>query len=143
MRDKTARFLLSALTAILLALQFPAPSASAFAQGAHSAREPSSGSPEAHAPGLESQGAPSRSGEEKYAPCGPPADERDPNGLLRARDRHRTALQSATETLSRCLVAGDTAGRPPPVPLVASADTHRTSRSSASHSPAALQVFRC
>ncbi|MFI2779751.1 hypothetical protein [Streptomyces sp. ALB3] len=142
MRDVTARIVLSVLTVILFAVQFPAPSApSASAHGVAGAHRSSLSAPEAPAAGSRSQGG-AQTGQE-YAPCGPPADEGDPNGALRTRDRHRTVAQATAEPLSRCLVTADAAFRPAATALVAAAGSHRTSRSSASHSPAALQVFRC
>ncbi|HWU09982.1 MAG TPA: hypothetical protein VN520_27020 [Streptomyces sp.] len=142
MRDATARIVLSVLTAILFAVQFPAPSAPyASAHGLAIAHSSFPGSPQAHAAGLEGQVG-TQTGRE-YASCGTPVHEGDPNGLLRTRDRHRTVVQATPEPLSRCLVTGDTAGRPPATAPAAPAGSHRTSRSSVSRSPAALQVFRC
>lgn len=142
MRDVTARIVLSVLTAILFAVQFPAPSApSASAHGVTASHSSSPGSPQAHPAGLKDRSG-TQTGQE-YVPCGPPAQEEDPNGLLRTRDRHRTVAQATPEPLSRCLVAGDTVGRTRTAPLLVPAGSHRTPRSSASHSPAVLQVFRC
>ncbi|MGW0788627.1 hypothetical protein ACWD04_10310 [Streptomyces sp. NPDC002911] len=137
MRDATARIVISILTAILLAVQFPVPAAPS--SSAYSAQESPAGSPETHSVGLPGQDV--TPAWQEYTPCGPPSQEREPNGLLHTRDRHRAVVQSVPETLSRCLVTGDTSVRPPTAALIAAADPHRTP--SASLSPAVLQVFRC
>ncbi|MFC9946242.1 hypothetical protein [Streptomyces pratensis] len=139
MRDATARIVLSILTAILMAVQFPVP-ATPFAS-AHSALESAPGPSETRAAGPEVLNV--TQAVQEYAPCGPPVQEGDPHGALRTRDRHRAAVQCTTDTLSRCLVTGDTEGRPRTSEPVGPAVPHHASRSSASHSPAALQVFRC
>ncbi|MET8975002.1 hypothetical protein ABZX85_05225 [Streptomyces sp. NPDC004539] len=66
-----------------------------------------------------------------------------PAGPLRTRDRHRATLtaDSAPSEPERVLLARDPAATHPAG--TPGADRHRPSRSSASHSPAALQVFRC
>ncbi|MDX3379977.1 hypothetical protein PV682_00780 [Streptomyces niveiscabiei] len=66
-----------------------------------------------------------------------------PAGPLRTRDRSRATLtaDSAPSEPERVVVALDpAAAHPAGLP---GADRHRPSRSSTSHSPAALQVFRC
>ncbi|MER5555187.1 hypothetical protein ABT001_26560 [Streptomyces sp. NPDC002793] len=139
MRDATVRIVLSVLAVILLAAQFQgtaAPTASA-----HGAEAPSRATPAAHTLDLRDHDA-TRTGLE-YAPCGLPNDDGDPNGSLRTRDRHRASAQSVLEPLSRCLVTGDTADRPPAEASLTPARTHLGPRSSAVHSPAVLQVFRC
>ncbi|CAM5332009.1 hypothetical protein AB0H45_27545 [Streptomyces atroolivaceus] len=146
MRGVTARIVFSILTAILLAVQFPvsaepfasAPGTQALSPGTQAL---SADSPTTYAADLRGQGA-TQAGQ-LYSPCGPPAQEGDPNGLLRTRDRHRAAAQSTPEPPSRCLMTGDTPCPAPAAALVAPAGPHRTSRPSASHSPAVLQVFRC
>ena len=140
MRDVTARVILSALAAILLVVQFPAATTSGGAS-AQSGRESFSGSPATHTVDLRTQDAP-RTGPE-YTPCDLLTEDGESNGSLRTRDRHRAAAHSTSETLSRCFVTGDTAGRPPIAAPVAPAYAHAVPRSSASHSPAVLQVFRC
>ena len=139
MRDATARIILSVLAAILLAVQFPAPAPSG--ASAHGVQEFSSGPPATHTVGPRTQD-PTPTGQE-YTPCGLPTEGGESNGSLRTRDRHRVAVQSTSETLSRCFVTGDTAGRPPVAVPVTPAHAYAMPRSSASHSPAALQVFRC
>ncbi|MFC5075524.1 hypothetical protein [Kitasatospora cinereorecta] len=138
MRDATARFVLTTLTALLLALQFPVPTP--LLPSAHHAQAP--GPPERLAGGT--PGEVGHHAVRKYAPCDGTVHDGDAHGLLRNRDRHhRTATGSATETLVRCIVSDDTAGRRPLAAPLAPGGTHRASRPSASSSPAALQVFRC
>lgn len=139
MRDAAARIILSVLAVILLVVQFPAPAPSG--TSAHSVQEFPSGSPATHTVGPQAQDATPTA--QEYAPCGLLTEGGESNGSLRTRDRHRVAVQSTSETLSRCFVTGDTAGRPPVAAPVAPAHAYAMPRSSASHSPAALQVFRC
>ncbi|MFH9067471.1 hypothetical protein ACH4GM_40675 [Streptomyces coeruleorubidus] len=139
-RGTTARTVVSILAAVLLALQFFAPTAS-FAS-AHTPREV-----EAKAqPGTEPSGKSSRpvtkhSGKalrDEIATCRA-GHHGGPTGPLRTRDRfHGTdPAPSAERPLLR--------HTPPtaPEPFTPGVAHERTSRSSTSHSPAALQVFRC
>lgn len=140
-RGTTARTVVSILATVLLALQLFAPTAS-FAS-AHTKSQS-----EANAqPGTKPSGKSSRPGHkpsgkalrDETATCraGHPGD---PTGPLRTRDRSHTA-ESAPSAPERPLhrhlrpTATDPA-RP-------GAAHHRTSRSSTTHTPAALQVFRC
>ncbi|WP_405387169.1 hypothetical protein OG596_04640 [Streptomyces sp. NBC_01102] len=135
MRGATARFVLTILTALLLALQFPAPTT--LLPAAHNTQ--ATGSPErltgatagqvAHHPVRTYHGT---------------VHDGEPNGLLRNRDRHhRAAAGSATDTLVRCIVADVSAGRRSLAAPAAPGATSRVSRPPASPTPASLQVFRC
>ncbi|GAA2381079.1 hypothetical protein [Streptomyces coeruleofuscus] len=139
-RGTTVRTVVSILAAVLLALQFFAPTAS-FAS-AHTPREA-----EAKAqPGTEPSGKSSRpvtkhSGKalrDEIATCRA-GHHGGPTGPLRTRDRfHSTDPAPSTERpLLRHI--------PPtaPEPVTPGVAHERTSRSSTSHTPAALQVFRC
>ncbi|WDV55208.1 hypothetical protein PV963_35050 [Streptomyces coeruleorubidus] len=140
-RGTTARTVVSLLAAVLLALQLFAPTAS-FAS-AHTHREV-----EAKAQsGTEPTGASSRprtkvSGKalrDEIATCRA-GHHRGPTGPLRTRDRFHNA-DSAPSAPDRPLLRHISPSAPERVtPGVAH---ERTSRSSASHTPAALQVFRC
>ncbi|MGW1813926.1 hypothetical protein ACWCQM_10225 [Streptomyces sp. NPDC002125] len=79
----------------------------------------------------------------EYATCGTPDRGSEPNGLLRNRDRHRSATVPAPEAPPRTAVAGTAGGILAPAALAAMDDAHHTSRSSAAHSSTVLQVFRC
>ncbi|MFD4035454.1 hypothetical protein ACFWVP_34290 [Streptomyces sp. NPDC058637] len=138
MRDVTARFVLTILTALLLALQFPVPTA--LLPVAHNTQ--AAGSPERLAGATAGQAAhpPVRT----YATCHGTVQDGESNGLLRNRDRHhRAAAGSATDTLVRCIVADDTAGRRSLTAPAAPGAASRVSRPPASPTPASLQVFRC
>jgi hypothetical protein len=139
-RGTTARTVVSILAAVLLALQFFAPKAS-FAS-AHTPREV-----EAKAqPGTEPSGMSSRPGSkfsgkalrDEIATCRA-GHHGGPTGPLRTRDRfHSTDPgHSAERPLLRHI--------PPTAPerVTPGVAYERTSRSSTSHTPAALQVFRC
>ena len=130
-RGKTARTVVTLLTAVLFALQFFAPTAT-FAT-AHTARHA-----EAKAqPGFKLSGKALRTETITFRDCGASGT---PSAPLRLRDRLRTA-DCGPETPARPLLTPDpTAVRTSVAPGAAH---HRTSRSSTAHSPAALQVFRC
>nr|WSY50897.1 hypothetical protein OG999_12770 [Streptomyces sp. NBC_00886] len=130
-RGKTARTVITLLTAVLLALQFFAPTAS-FAS-AHTARHA-----EAKAqPGPKLGGKAQRTETVTFRDCGATGT---PTVPLRLRDRYRTA-DCGPETPARPLLTQDPAAVH--IPVTPGAAHHRTSRSSTAHSPAALQVFRC
>lgn len=128
-RGGTRSSAVALLAAVLLALQFFAPTASFAA--AHTAR---------HAvakdlPGTNPSGKALRDESATYGHC---HHSGDPTGPLRTRDRH-TNTGCAFEEPERRPLAGDPASGHEPVALRAL----RLSRHSTSHSPAALQVFRC
>ncbi|MEU1184758.1 hypothetical protein ABZ464_45535 [Streptomyces sp. NPDC005820] len=132
-RGTTARTAFALLAAALLALAFFAPAPS-FAP-AHTVRQAEAKTKT----GIKPVGKPLRDEFVTVRDCGHggPADP------LRSRDRHRatTAAASAPQEPERTLLALDPAAAHPPA---RPADPHhRASRSSAGHSPAALQVFRC
>ncbi|GGX51353.1 hypothetical protein [Streptomyces fructofermentans] len=120
-RGKTARTLFAVLAAVLLALQFSAPSTTfASAHGAHSG-----------GPGAEAE----------FVACGERANPSHPGGPLRTRDRVRAGDHPPHATV-RSPLRGDPADLHGDVSRVTAA-AHRTTRSSTGHSTAALQVFRC
>jgi hypothetical protein len=126
------RFVVTVLTALLLALQFPAVGTSpAFA---HDARV--SGAEPSQRPTFDAAAE-----ERDHITCDTP--DGDTNGLLPARDRHRSTAGSTLDTPSRSLLRGATSAARPHVGLSPFGDAHRVSRSSTAHSAAALQVFRC
>jgi hypothetical protein len=138
-RDATARFVLTILTALLLALESPVP-ATLF-PSAHSAEALEAPDRRADSP---PPAAVLHHAVRVYAPCSGTVHDGEASGLLRNRDRHhRAAAGSATETLVRCIVADDAAGRRPLTAPVALSGAHSRSRPSAPPTPAALQVFRC
>lgn len=128
MRAAAVRFVLAFLMAFLLA---PFSGAST---------EVHASAPEIRADGLRdaAAGAPQRA----YATCGTPDRGGEPNGLLRHRDRHRSATVPPPETPSRTAVTGEAGGVPGPAAVTAMG-THHSSRSSGTHSSPVLQVFRC
>ncbi|WP_329336383.1 hypothetical protein OG252_14165 [Streptomyces sp. NBC_01352] len=128
-RGTTVRTVIATLAAVLLALQFFAPSTS-FAS-AHTARQA-----EAKAqPGTKLSGKALRDESVTYRHCDP---AEDPTGPLRNRDRHR-AVDFAPQGPERPLLVQDPAAvSKPAVP-----GALRMSRPPTSHAPAALQVFRC
>jgi len=120
-RGTTARTLFAVLAAVLLALQLSAP-LTAFAS-AHAAR--------AVGPKAE------------FVTCAETVDPHGPTGPLRTRDRMRVA-DHAPPASARPLLCKDVRVRhEDPSHTSAAAEHHRTTRSSAAHSTAALQVFRC
>lgn len=132
-RGTTARTVVSILAAVLLALQFFAPTAS-FAQ-AHTVSQA-----EAKAqPGIKLSGKALRDETLMSRHCVPSGDG-DPTGPLGTRDRLRHA-DSGPQAPDRSLLTRDPASADEPArPGTAH---ERISRSSASRTPAALQVFRC
>ncbi|WP_329259659.1 hypothetical protein OG223_39810 [Streptomyces sp. NBC_01478] len=130
-RGRTARTVVTLLTAVLLALPFFAPMES-FAP-AHTARHAEAKTQ----PGLKLSGKALRAETITFRDCGASGT---PTVPFRLRDRCRTA-DCGPETPARPLLTEDPAAvRTSPAPGTAH---HRTSRSSTAHSPAALQVFRC
>ena len=129
-RSTTVRFVLATLSAVLLALQLLAPTAS-FAS-AHSATH-------ASAPKVTGAVAVTKRADE-IVTCGGLEHSAPPTGPLRTRDRHRVAADSAPEPPARVLLMYDTTAS---APTKAGVTAHHLSRSSTAHSPAALQVFRC
>ncbi|MDG9709136.1 hypothetical protein QC385_12920 [Streptomyces sp. DH10] len=139
-RGTTARTVVSILAAVLLALQLFAPTAS-FAS-AHTPREV-----EAKAqPGTEPSGMSSRPGttfgktlRDETATCRA-GHHGGPTGPLRTRDRFHST-DPAPSAHERPLLRHI----PPRAPdrVTPGVAHERTSRSSTSHTPAALQVFRC
>ncbi|CAL9606168.1 hypothetical protein [Streptomyces sp. enrichment culture] len=140
-RGTTARTVVSLLAAVLLALQFFAPTAS-FA----TAHTSSHAEAKAH-PGTEPSGTASRPGipfagkalRDEIVTCRA-GHHGDPTGPLRTRARSHTA-DSAPSAPDRPLPRHT---RPTADEPAGPGTAHqRTSRSSASRTPAALQVFRC
>ncbi|MEU5768206.1 hypothetical protein ABZ782_20055 [Streptomyces asoensis] len=133
-RGATARAVLPLLAALLLALPFFAPAPS-FAH-AHTARQAEAKTP----PGITLSGKAKRDEVTTLRDCDRPGGLADP---LRSRDRHRAgaAAAPAPQEPERALLALDPAAAHQPARPGAPHD--RPSRSSAAHSPAALQVFRC
>jgi len=129
-RGTTARTALALLAAALLALQFFAPAPSFAA--AHTTR---------HAvakdlPGTKLSGKALRDASATFRDCNHSGG--GPTGPLRTRDRHVTTGFTPAEP-ERQMSARDPASVHEPVAL----RDHHLSRHSTSHSPAALQVFRC
>jgi len=130
-RGKTARSVVTLLTAVLLALQFFAPTTS-FAS-AHTVRHAEAKAQPAPKAGIKAP----RSETITFRDCGAAGT---PTVPLRLRDRFRT-VDCGPETPERPLLRQDPAAFRTPV--APGAAHHRTARSSTAHSPAALQVFRC
>ncbi|GAB2717373.1 hypothetical protein [Streptomyces bullii] len=129
-RGTTTRTVTSLLAGVLLALQFFAPTAS-FAS-AHTVRHI-----EAKAqPGTKPSGKALR---DEMVTCRTAGRHGDPTGPLRTRDRFHTA-DHATGASERPALKQSPAV---PEPITSGVAHHRTSRWSAAHTPAALQVFRC
>jgi hypothetical protein len=135
-RGTTARAVISILTAALLVLPFFAPTPS-FAH-AHTSRQAEAES----RPGITSSVKPMRDETVTHGDCDRSGGPADP---LRTRDRNRaTTSASAASTPQepqRVLLSQDPAAAHQPVRP--GERHHRPSRSSADHSPAGLQVFRC
>jgi hypothetical protein len=133
-RGTTARTVVSILAAVLLALPFFAPTSS-FAH-AHTARHVEAKTQ----PGIKPSGTSLRDEIVTSRTCDPSGAPTDP---LRTRDRYRATLtaDSAPQERERALLARDPAAAHHPAGPAA--PYHRSSRSSTTHSPAALQVFRC
>jgi hypothetical protein len=134
LRGTTTRTVVSILAAVLLALPFFAPSSS-FAH-AHTIRHAEARTQ----PGIEPSGKSLRDETVTSRSCDRSGTPSDP---LRTRDRHRATVTavSAPQERERALLAQDPAAAHQPTGPAA--PYHRSSRSSTSHSPAALQVFRC
>ncbi|MGW0814404.1 hypothetical protein ACWD00_14310 [Streptomyces viridiviolaceus] len=126
-----ARTMVALLAAVLLALQFFTPSAS-FAS-AHTSRDAVAKA----TPGFDPSGTAPRG---ETVTCHDTGKPGNPNGSPRHRDRHRAAAPSAPETPERPLARRH--AETPPERAASGTDRH-PSRSSTTHSPAALQVFRC
>ncbi|MCX4884314.1 MULTISPECIES: hypothetical protein [unclassified Streptomyces] len=128
-RGTTARTALALVAGVLLALQFFTPTASFAA--AHTSR---------HVvvkalPGTKLSGKALRDETGTFRGCGHTGD---PTGPLRTRDRH-VNTGCTSEEPERQVLAQDPASVHEPVALRG----RHLSRPSTSHSPAALQVFRC
>ncbi|MDO0910872.1 hypothetical protein QQM39_08405 [Streptomyces sp. DT2A-34] len=132
-RGTTARTVVSILAAVLLALPFFAPTAS-FAH-AHTVSQAKTKAQ----PGIKLSGKALRDETVTSRHCLPSGDG-DPTGPLRTRDHLRFA-DSGPQAPDRPLLTRD----PAAAHQSARAGTahQRTSRSSTSHTPAGLQVFRC
>lgn len=132
-RGTTARTVVSILAAVLLALQF-------FAPTAHFAEAHTVSQAEAKAqPGIKLSGKALRDETLTSRHCIPSGDG-DPTGPLRTHDRLRIA-DSGPDAPYRPLLTRDPAATHEPARTGAA--HQRTARPSASHTPAALQVFRC
>ncbi|POX52322.1 hypothetical protein C3488_09275 [Streptomyces sp. Ru72] len=132
MRGTAIRFVLAALSAVLLALQLFAPTASSAASH-HKTHVTVAETPEAVTGKRtdEADEVVTHDGHEHPA---------SPTGPLRTRDRHRAAADSTPEPPAIALPAKDvTAARS----HAATPASLRISRSSTAHTAAALQVFRC
>ncbi|MFB4420048.1 hypothetical protein C5F59_003025 [Streptomyces sp. QL37] len=130
MRAAAVRFVLAILMGFLLA--------------------PHSGTPsgDAHAsvPGFEAAALPEAitgQGQGEYGMCGTSERGGESNGLLRHRDRHRSANVPAPDAPSRSVVTIDADGLLAPAAVAAMGSAPHTSRSSTAHSSTVLQVFRC
>ncbi|NUP20370.1 MAG: hypothetical protein HOZ81_30655 [Streptomyces sp.] len=132
-RGTTARTVVSLLAAVLLALQFFAPTAS-FAH-AHTVSQAKAKAQ----PGIKPSGKALRDETLTSRHC-EPSGHGDPTGPLRTRDRHRVA-DSGPMAPYRPLITQDPASAHEPA--TAGAAHERPSRPTAAHTPAALQVFRC
>ncbi|WUB43622.1 hypothetical protein OG942_09845 [Streptomyces griseorubiginosus] len=129
-RGVTVRTALTALAAVLLALQFFAPTGG-FAS-AHTGRQV-----EAKAlAGSKPTGATQRTEAATKRHCNPAGD---PTGPLRARDRHR-AVDFAPQGPERPAPTQESASAPGKHAVPGG---FPLSRPSTAHAPAALQVFRC
>ncbi|MFH8801342.1 hypothetical protein ACH4F6_17355 [Streptomyces sp. NPDC017936] len=131
-RGTTVRSLVSLLAAVLLALPFLASSPSF-------AHVPTVRHTEADTrPGITSSGKPPQGETVTSRSCGRSGAPGDP---LRTRDRHRATTAAGSTPQERVPAAQDPA--PAHRPGGPAAPYHHSSRHVASHSPAALQVFRC
>ncbi|MFE4451553.1 hypothetical protein [Streptomyces sp. NPDC056796] len=96
---------------------------------------------------MRADGLPRATGAENHHPayvtCGTHDRGAEPNGLLRQRDRHRSATVPPLDAPPRSAVTGEADGMLPPAAVAARGDALHTSRSSAAHSVPVLQVFRC
>ncbi|MFJ3704489.1 MULTISPECIES: hypothetical protein [Streptomyces] len=78
-----------------------------------------------------------------HGPCGTAERGGEPNGLLRHRDRQRSATAPAAEAPPRSVAAQAAEGALAPAAFAAMGNAPHSSRSSGAHSSPALQVFRC
>ncbi|HWU07736.1 MAG TPA: hypothetical protein VN520_15355 [Streptomyces sp.] len=129
MRAVAVRFVLAFLMGFLLA---PYSGAQAPDTHAYVPESRTAGAPEV--PAGEAPG--------EYGTCGTPG-RGESNGLLRPRDRHRSATVPPPEAPSRSVVTIDGGGMLAPAAVAAMGNAHHTSRSSTAHSSPVLQVFRC
>ncbi|WP_221360725.1 hypothetical protein [Streptomyces beigongshangae] len=124
-RGTTLRALFTALAAVLLALQLSAPTTAFAATFATAYAAPLPGS------------------QAEFATCAETTHPHGPAGPLRTRDRVRTA-DHVPPASARPPLCGDVSVRhEDPSHVSAAAAHHRTTRSCAGRSTAALQVFRC
>ncbi|MEU9735418.1 hypothetical protein [Streptomyces sp. NPDC048002] len=130
-RGETARSATPVLVALLIALQFFAPTASFATAHTASHAEAKGG------PGSELSGPPPRVESLTPRSCDPPVE---PTGPLRPRDRTGPS-GCASPTCERPLPPEDSTSVPGPA--APGGAHHRAARSSSAHTPAALQVFRC
>lgn len=130
-RGTTVRLVLTALSAVLLALQLFAPTASA--ESAHQTH--------VTAPAAQEAVTAKRTDEaDEVITCGDFEHPTSPTGPLRTRDRHRAVADSTPEPPAFVPLAHDVTAAPP---LAVGPASPQISRSSTAHTPAALQVFRC
>ncbi len=132
MRGRTPRIVVAALAAVLLALQFFAPTATFAA-----AHTPGHAKAKAE-PGNLPKAKPVRDKAVTYRKCAP---SEDPTGPFRTRDRHRAVTHTVPGTPARPPLGENPAATSEPERL--STRYHRASRPFAAPTPAALQVFRC
>ncbi|MBT2673479.1 hypothetical protein J7E95_22075 [Streptomyces sp. ISL-14] len=132
-RGAMARTVGSIFAAVLLALQLFAPGAS-FAH-AHTVSQAKAKAQ----PGIKLSGKVLRDETLTSSHC-VPSGNGDPTGPIGTRDRLRLA-DSGPQAPDRPLLTRDPASAHEPA--IPGAAHQRTSRSSTSHAPAALQVFRC
>ncbi|MFC4498277.1 MULTISPECIES: hypothetical protein [Streptomyces] len=135
-RGTTAKTALALLAAVLLALPFFAPTSS-FAH-AHTMRQVEAKGQ----PGIKPSGKPVRDEFVVIRGCDHTGGPADP---LRSRDRHRAALCAAPapQEPERTLLALDPAATHRPARPAEPYDHGSRPSTAHSHSPAALQVFRC
>ncbi|MFF5724743.1 hypothetical protein [[Kitasatospora] papulosa] len=130
MRVAAVRFVLAFLMSFLLA-----PYSGTASADAHT-----------YAPGMRTEGVPdATTGAAHLAqgPCGTAERGSEPNGLVRHRDRHRSATAPASGTPPRSVVTQHADGALAPAAFAAMGNAPHGSRSSGAHSSSALQVFRC
>ncbi|MEU0133104.1 hypothetical protein ABZ172_03540 [Streptomyces sp. NPDC006296] len=130
MRVATVRLVLAFLLSFLLAPDFGVSTAHA-----HTAAPGTRAEGPAHAVGGAAHLA--------QGPCGTVDRGSEQNGLLRHRDRNRSATVPPPEAPPRSVVAQDAGGALAPAAVAAMGDAMRASRSSGTRSAPALQVFRC
>ncbi|MEU9360621.1 hypothetical protein AB0D35_21205 [Streptomyces sp. NPDC048301] len=133
MRTTAVRFVLAFLLAFLLAPH----SGDSTAEAA--AHEPALSLREDRAQGASAGEALSEYG----GTCGTLHPGSDPNGLLRPRDRHRSAGAPVPEAPSRAAVAGSAGHGSVPAAGAGTGAAAHSPRPSTAHSSSVLQVFRC